>query len=116
MNANFGGDEVVLRQLHSELTETALRVASRYGMPGPQAEQRLDLWEALSRVVRERGQATGVRTWRETLVAEAASAAYQVVLDRGFRGSFLDLELDLWKSLCSAIRQSRLVPELFHPT
>jgi hypothetical protein len=35
----------------------------------------------------------------EQLLAELTAAAYQVALRHGFRGSFLDVELDLWREL-----------------
>jgi hypothetical protein len=44
---------------------------------------------------------------RETLIAEATDAAYRVALLHGFHGSFLDLELDLWRNLEHTISHSR---------
>jgi hypothetical protein len=35
----------------------------------------------------------------ETFVARLATAAYQVALRHGIKGSFVDLELDLWHEL-----------------
>ena len=45
------------------------------------------------------------RQWlesREERIARLTEAAYRAVLERGYRGSFLELELSLW----SAIRQA----------
>jgi hypothetical protein len=39
---------------------------------------------------------------REDWIAELTQVAYHSILDQGFRGSFLDLELSLWR----AVRQS----------
>ena len=43
--------------------------------------------------------------------ARAADFAYQAALGCGFRGSFLDLELELWKDLCQAVLHSPLARE-----
>ena len=45
---------------------------------------------------------------REDWIARLTDIAYQTVLARGYRGSFLDLELSLW-------RQIRQVVELSWP-
>ena len=39
----------------------------------------------------------------EEVVAELAAAAYRVALRHGTQGSFIDLELDLWRALRSAV-------------
>jgi len=39
------------------------------------------------------------RTASEHLLAELASAAYEVALRHGIRGSFLEVELELWREL-----------------
>jgi hypothetical protein len=36
---------------------------------------------------------------REDWIAELTQVAYRSVLDRGYRGSFLDLELSLWHAI-----------------
>lgn len=103
MSAPFPKPEGGREALQAELTDAALAVISRYEVEGPAAERRRELWNALGPVVRQRREGAGARGWRELLVAEAADAAYHVALDQGFRGSFLDLELDIWKSLCRAL-------------
>jgi len=40
----------------------------------------------------------------EHLVAELTEAAYPVALRHGSKGSWVDLELDLWKALGQAVR------------
>jgi hypothetical protein len=40
----------------------------------------------------------------EHLVAELTEAAYPVALRHGNKGSWVDLELDLWKALGQAVR------------
>jgi hypothetical protein len=46
--------------------------------------------------------------WRpnlDSLVAQLTEAAYPVALRHGDRGSWVDLELDLWRALGQAMRQ-----------
>jgi hypothetical protein len=85
-----------------ELTDAALEVASRHGVKGPSVDQKVELWNALGEVVRKQCNPPGadrVRSRPVDLPAELSDAAYQVALEHGFRGSFLDLRLDLWKAL-----------------
>ena len=42
----------------------------------------------------------------ECLAAELTLAAYRVALRTGTRGSWLDLELDLWKAMADAVETS----------
>jgi hypothetical protein len=43
------------------------------------------------------------RTVSEQLLAELTAAAYQVALRHGIRGSFLDVELELWRELRAVV-------------
>ncbi len=48
------------------------------------------------------------RAWRpslDTLVAQLTEAAYPVALRHGERGSWVDLELDLWNALGQAMQK-----------
>jgi hypothetical protein len=40
----------------------------------------------------------------ETFAAELTCAAYRVALRTGTRGTWLDLQLDLWKALAETVR------------
>ncbi len=42
----------------------------------------------------------------EEVVAELASAAYRVALRHGLRAPFIDVELDLWRALRSALNEA----------
>jgi hypothetical protein len=42
----------------------------------------------------------------EEKIAHLTDIAYQVVLERGFRGSFLELELSLWNAIRNAVDPS----------
>jgi hypothetical protein len=41
----------------------------------------------------------------EEFLAELSAAAYGVALKHGLRGSFLDVELDLWRELRGVLRR-----------
>jgi hypothetical protein len=42
---------------------------------------------------------------REEKIARLTEAAYRAILERGFQGSFLDLELSLWGAVREAVEQ-----------
>lgn len=46
---------------------------------------------------------------REERIARLTEAAYRAILERGFRGSFLDLELSLWETIREAVEDERQV-------
>ena len=48
------------------------------------------------------------RQWlehREDKIARLTEAAYHAVLERGYRGSFLQLELSLWSAIRGAVEK-----------
>ena len=94
-----------------ELTEAALQVASRHGVYGFSVDQEIGLWKRLGEVVgRRRNSAADDRDLPEVLSAELALAAYEASLERGFRGSFLELQLDLWTALRRVAREGTWAP------
>jgi len=46
---------------------------------------------------------------REEKIARLTEAAYRAVLERGYRGSFLELELTLWGAIRRAVDQDQNV-------
>jgi hypothetical protein len=44
-------------------------------------------------------------TLLDTVAAELTSAAYFAALGYGIQGSWIDLELDLWRALAHAVKQ-----------
>jgi hypothetical protein len=48
---------------------------------------------------------------REAVLAQLATTAYQVALRHGFKGSFADLELELWRELRAACQNVDFVKE-----
>jgi hypothetical protein len=102
MIATLAGADPYREELLGELTDAAFEVASRHGVKGPSVDQEVELWNALCEVVRKQCNQSGVARARSRpvdLPAELTDAAYRVALEHGFRGSFLDLRLDLWKAL-----------------
>jgi hypothetical protein len=47
----------------------------------------------------------GQDTFLDTVAAELTSAAYLAALGHGIQGSWIDLELDLWRALAHAVKQ-----------
>jgi hypothetical protein len=92
----------------AQLSEAAFQVAARHHVQGASVDQELDLWHALGRVVREQEkEARWTARGKEDVVAELTDAAYQVALDHGFPGSFLELELNLGRVFCRVLRENR---------
>jgi hypothetical protein len=91
-------------QFVAALTDVALEVAAGHGVRGSSVDYEVDLWKALSHVVR------GRPVEHDQFVGALTDAAYRVTLQHGFRGSFLDMQLDLWKALCRTARGSRPRP------
>lgn len=93
----------------AELADAALQVASRHKVGGTSVEQELGFWKALvpmvSRCLEGIQAPTGDRD-ADDFVAALAEAAYQASLDYGFRDSFLDLQLDLWKAFRRVVQES----------
>jgi hypothetical protein len=46
---------------------------------------------------------------REEKIARLTEAAYRAILERGFKGSFLELELSLWEKIRQAVEQDHRV-------
>jgi hypothetical protein len=49
----------------------------------------------------------------ERFLAELTDAAYRVALRHGFKGSFIDVELDLWKTLRLVLAEDTKFQELY---
>ena len=47
---------------------------------------------------------------QEAYVAEVTDTAYQAAIRKGFNGSFLDLELELWYALKNVLDDPGIVP------
>jgi hypothetical protein len=89
------------------LTDAAYPVVLRHGVKGSSVDVELDVWKAFRKELSRRPLTAaasadvddcGSLVLEETS-AQLTEAAYQVALRRGFSGSFIDVELDLWKAL-----------------
>jgi hypothetical protein len=89
-NPEWTADDVA-----AELTAVALPVAQRHGTRRNSVDVELAVWQAL---------AGALKTCRAAArrPAALADAAYRALLGVGFRGSFADLELDLWRAFRAA--------------
>jgi hypothetical protein len=112
---HHANDVTTQEKIRAGLTDAAAGVATCLGVKGVSVDQKSELWEALGRVLHKpthaasHGQALMEDSTRqETLIAEATDAAYSVVLGWGFPGSFLDMELGLWRGLCRVIAKNTL--------
>ena len=96
----------------AELSDAALAEASRHGVRGYSIERELEIWKALEPIVSQRIEQTQPSTC-EDFTAELAEAAYEVTLAHGFHGSFLDLQMGLWKAIRRVLRESGLAASYF---
>jgi hypothetical protein len=105
--------ETVRNNFVAELSEAAFKVAARHHVHGASVDQELELWHALEHAVREQEkEGRWAEAGKEDVVADLTDAAYQVALDHGFPGSFLDLELNLGRVFCRLLRKNRLAASL----
>jgi len=115
MSATVAKIDKVRDHLLADLSEAAFEVTAQHGTYGSSVDQELELWQALGRVLRRpcKGipsrSGSPTRMPREDFVAELTEAAYQVSLQRGFDGSFVDLKMDLWHTLGKVVKENRLV-------
>jgi hypothetical protein len=90
--------EAAVEEFAGELTDVAYPVALKHGVKGSSVDVELDVWQALRRTLGSQQIRSALASGDEAS-AELTQAAYQVALRRGFSGSFVDVELDLWKAL-----------------
>ena len=48
----------------------------------------------------------------DDLVAELTDAAYRVALKHGFKGTFIDVQLELWAALRGVVLRELFLPDL----
>jgi hypothetical protein len=88
--------------LAAEMSDRAFRVASRHGVRGNSVDLELEMWEALRRELKRPGkcpsllQDSSARPRTDACLATLADRVYQVALNQGLDGYFVDLQLDLW--------------------
>src|SRR5262245_28044775 len=100
------GRQTNREDLAARLTETALSLASRHQVHGASVDQELDIWRALRQAMGSLpviGKDCASPTCRDHLAATLSDAVYSEILKRGFDGSFLDVRMDVWKTLRRAV-------------
>jgi hypothetical protein len=96
----------------AELTMTAYLVAMRHCATSKWLDLQLELWRALSATVANgwgdfstRCDAGEIAFPGDDFLAEATYVAYRIALPYGCRQSFLDLELEMYKSFRLAVER-----------
>jgi len=102
---SIGNWETFMDFFAAELIIVAYPIAVRHGIGDVWDHLELDLWNVLTETVRSWREQTPWAEWpvefdgwREDLLARLTDAAYRRTLEHGIRGSFLDLELDLFRA------------------
>jgi hypothetical protein len=96
----------------TRLTIAAYPTAVRYWLGHVWSDLGIDVWKALNERLHHFTVACGGSGWpgnfavqRECLLAELTDAAYRTFLRYGARGSFLELELGLYKVFCDIVHE-----------
>src|SRR5262245_22527747 len=94
--------------LASELADAALMAVAPQGVRGPSIDLELGLWKALGRTLAKLAEEPrSTEDACEQKVARLTRAAYEVALGEGIQGSFLDMELRLWKAMRTVVGRNR---------
>src|SRR5260370_4438642 len=114
MSDNYGGTcdrEIVLENFAAELTSAAYPFALRHGMAGSWINVELGLWRALAETVKKwvleqppAGAQDEFKVWREGFLADLTESALYVAVEHGVNGSFLEVELGLYRAFPLVIR------------
>jgi hypothetical protein len=88
-------------RLAEELTDLAYPVVLRQGIEGFSVDVELAIWKAIDGNLQEMLQSLLARSAPTPpaagiVLARLTEAVYQVMLGRGFRGTFVDVKLGLW--------------------
>jgi hypothetical protein len=109
---NTGDCGSFLETLAAELTDAAYPIALRQGIAGSWVDLELDLWKVLNATVQKWGRESAragrpimFEVWRAALLAELTAAAYRAAVRQGVKGSFLEVELNLYRAFRSVIEE-----------
>jgi hypothetical protein len=102
MNASLECSTTQRDDFTGMLVDSALAATARHHVRGSSVELELGLFQSLTDVV-SKVRIAPVR--EEILLARLTDAAYHVALAYGTAEPFVDLELDLWRSLRRALRR-----------
>ncbi|MBY0523839.1 MAG: hypothetical protein K2R98_10600 [Gemmataceae bacterium] len=93
----------------AELLEAALVAIARHEVHGPSIDIEIHLWQRLETAL-DRLASDPVTGWEHRL-AVLTRATYEVALEQGIIGPFLELELALWTELRQVVRNNRFLPD-----
>ena len=93
------------------LTRAVYPLVLRHGMRGSWLDMELGLWRALAQSVRKwageqppAGPSDLFEVWREGFLVDLTEGAFYTAVKHGIKGSFLEVELDLYRAFRSVFR------------
>jgi hypothetical protein len=104
--------DTLLENFAAELTRAAYFVALSHGMAGSWITVELGLWRALAQTVRKwarecgpAGSSDEFKVWQEGFLVDLTENAFHIAVKNGIRGSFLEVELCLYRTFRLLIRR-----------
>jgi hypothetical protein len=104
--------DTVLDNFAAELTSAVYPIALRHGMADSWIKVELSLWRALAETVkkwaRERpsaGPPDEFEVWRQGFLVDLTEGAFYIAVKHGIKGSFLEVELDLYRTFRLMVRR-----------
>ena len=101
-----------LENFAAELTSAVYCMALRHGMRGSWLDLQMGLWRVLAETVerwaREEppaGSSDEFRAWQEGLLLDLTNGAFDIAVKHGIKGSFLEVELRLYRAFRLVIRR-----------
>jgi hypothetical protein len=102
-----------LENFAAELANAAYRLALRHGIRGSWIQLELGFWRALAEAVQKwtrqwppAGSSEEFKVWREGLLVDVTESAFHVAVNHGIQGSFLEVELSLYRAFRAVIERS----------
>jgi hypothetical protein len=102
--------ETDLKSFAARLTDAAYPITLRAGTADSWAQLQVDLGRALAETIKKWGcesprfsSPSETEAWREGFLADLTDEAYRTALYRGMTGSFLDVELGLYRAFRSVL-------------
>ncbi len=97
--------------LAAELTVAAYPIALRHGRGGLWIDWELEIWVVLVETVKKWARAfsqpewlSKFEAWQEAFLEELTDSAYRTILSYGIQGSFLEVELGLYRAFRPLIK------------
>ncbi|HEV3078442.1 MAG TPA: hypothetical protein VGY66_01635 [Gemmataceae bacterium] len=104
--------DMLLENFAAELTSAAYFVALRHGMAGSWINVELGLWKALAETVKKWARecrparsSDEFKVWQEGLLVDLTENAFHIAVKNGIRGSYLEVELCLYRTFRLVIRR-----------